>query len=147
MMHDRSLAERIRRESRMPPFLSLPSAGARNRSRPGDWYPFHLSINTNPPALQEEFLARTQEWQSDCQFSSSLTDVSFHPAYQAIIGMGPPAVPFILRELQISPHWWFYALRMITQVDPTSNEDVGSLERLTDRWLAWGRQQGWLLAE
>ncbi|MBI5057248.1 MAG: hypothetical protein HZB61_11610 [Nitrospirae bacterium] len=36
------------------------------------------------------------EWESETAHLSSITEISMHPAYQQIIGMGQVAVPFIL---------------------------------------------------
>lgn len=85
-----------------------------------------------------------EEWREGTKFSSSLTHMVLHPAYQRIIGIGPEAVPMILRELQHRPAQWFWALRSITGEDPVDPEDAGRVRKMTEAWLDWGRKRGYL---
>jgi hypothetical protein len=66
-----------------------------------------------------------------------------HPAYQAIIAMGFPAIALLLEQLRKEPDFWFEALRRISGVDPARQEDAGDLVRMTQAWLDWGTQQGY----
>jgi hypothetical protein len=62
------------------------------------------------------------------------------PAYQQIIGMGRPALPLILDEMQKSPNHWFWALFAITGHDVAAeSQDFTSA---TQAWLEWGTNQG-----
>jgi hypothetical protein len=72
-------------------------------------------------------------------FSSSYFDKILHPAYQKILTLGKAAVPFILRELQDMPNDWFWALRVITDEDPTTPEQAGDMEAMARAWLEWGK--------
>jgi hypothetical protein len=63
-----------------------------------------------------------------------------HEAYQRIIGMGPPAIPLILGEMQQRPDHWFMALHLLTGVDPAVGEETGA--GATSAWLRWGRSNG-----
>lgn len=85
-----------------------------------------------------------EEWREGTRLTSSLTDMVLHPAYQRIIGMGPKAISLILRELQERPAHWFWALSAITGEDPVDPEDAGRLNKMTEAWLKWGRQRGYL---
>ena len=53
-------------------------------------------------------------WKADTMFESSESALSSHPSYQRIIGLGPEAVPLLLRSLRASPDHWFAALSAIT---------------------------------
>ncbi|MCA1716885.1 MAG: hypothetical protein LC781_08565 [Actinobacteria bacterium] len=90
---------------------------------------------------EQEFHELVDEWRAGTRLTSSLTDVVLHPAYQTIIGLGPGAVPLILRELQDRPAPWFWALSYITRADPVKPEDAGRLKKMTEAWLEWGRQR------
>ena len=94
--------------------------------------------------LARRFQALAAEWKRDVAWSSSVADIAMHPAYQQIIGMGPAAVPLLLRELEQRPDHWFWALRAITGIDPVSPEHRGYLSAMAKAWLAWGRQQGYI---
>lgn len=84
------------------------------------------------------------EWKGATKVTSSLTEIVTHPAYQRIIGMGPSALPFIIRSLEREPDHWFWALRAITGDDPVQPEDRGRLRRMAAAWLEWAREHGWI---
>ena len=63
-----------------------------------------------------------------------------HPAYQQIIGLGPAAVPLLLRELEREPDYWFWAIKAITGVDPVADADRGRMRAMSATWISWGRK-------
>ncbi len=68
-----------------------------------------------------------------------------HPAYQQIIGMGQDAIPLILAEMKRKPGHWFWALKSITGEDPVLPEQRGRIKKMTEAWINWGRNQGYIL--
>jgi putative addiction module component (TIGR02574 family) len=85
------------------------------------------------------------EWKRTRQrASSSIVKLAMPPAYQRIIGKGPSAIPFILRELQKAPDHWFWALAAMTGEDPVSEDDRGDLEAMAHAWIEWGKKSGYL---
>lgn len=92
--------------------------------------------------LEREFRRLTCEWQTATKYQSSVTAICSHPSYQRIIGMGQVALPFILRELQQSPHLWFWALKAITGANPVPQDHRGRIALMAADWIAWGRQRG-----
>jgi hypothetical protein len=64
--------------------------------------------------------------------------------YQRIIGMGMPAVPLILKELEREPDQWFWALESITEENPVGPEAAGRVRQMAAAWIDWGRSQGFL---
>jgi hypothetical protein len=101
---------------------------------------FRLGAQEEPLAQLVDDLA--EEWERDTVFVSSVTELASHDAYQQIIGLGPQALPYILRRLQREPNQWFWALRAITREDPASGE--GTVGGAAARWLEWGRAHGYL---
>jgi hypothetical protein len=93
----------------------------------------------------EAFRRLSAPWRRETRFLSSVTDMSMHSAYQRIIGLGPAAIPLILRELQRSPDHWFWALDMITgaklEIPP---EIEGNMKAVAEVWLRWGRENGYI---
>jgi hypothetical protein len=81
-------------------------------------------------------------WRKETQWFSSTTQIAMHPAYQAIIGMGPEALPMILEELRQSPDHWFWALKAISNEDPVIPGDRSSVKRMKNAWLQWGVAKG-----
>jgi hypothetical protein len=94
--------------------------------------------------LESTFQELARQWHEETAHLSSMTQAAMHPAYQRIIGMGPAALPLIFRELERTGGHWFWALRAITGEDPTEPEDAGKIRKLTDRWLAFARERGYL---
>lgn len=90
------------------------------------------------------FRQLAERWKRDTEFCSSLTEMAVHPAYQQIIGMGRTAIPLLLEELRHQPDHWFWALSAITGVDPVPPSARGNVPLMTNAWLQWGREHGWL---
>ena len=99
---------------------------------------------TEKPTLETQFHSLADEWKRDCALLSSTSAMVAHPAYKAIIKLGPPAVPLLLRDLEQSSAHWFEALSAITGQDPVSREDWGNISAMRNAWLNWGRSQNLL---
>jgi hypothetical protein len=103
----------------------------------------HPPLALDEKALHERFTHLTAQWREETQFLSSSTAIAMHPAYQQIIGMGPAALPLILRELEREPSHWFWALKCITGADPVPPDQKGQRKAMRDAWLQWAREQGY----
>lgn len=90
------------------------------------------------------FLTLKKEWEDNTAYLSSMTKIVMHPAYQQIIGMGQVAIPLILSEMRKKPDHWFWALRSITGKDPVLSEHRGRFKQMTEDWLKWGRENGYI---
>ena len=90
------------------------------------------------------FLMLKNQWDEETLVLSSLTEISMHPSYQQIIGMGQLAVPMILFELGQKPDHWFWALKSITGEDPVSPEQRGRMKQMANAWLSWGKEKGYI---
>jgi hypothetical protein len=93
-------------------------------------------------ALEASFRKHVKAWKKATMVLSSLTEIVLNQDYQAIIGMGKPAIPFILERLNdptIELEHWDWALRALTGAEPVDEADAGDLKKITDAWLAWGR--------
>ncbi len=94
-------------------------------------------------ALEKRFKALADRWRSETRHLSSATRMAMHPAYQQIIGMGPDAVPLILRELERELGHWFWALHSITGGDPVPERSRGNVAQMRAAWLGWARSEGY----
>jgi hypothetical protein len=92
------------------------------------------------PALERTFHLAAQQLYADTAFLSSVHQMVAHPCYLRIVGMGPAAVPLLLRELPRRPALWLWALNAITGEGPASG--TNTVRQATERWLAWGRDRG-----
>ena len=93
--------------------------------------------------VAETFQNLASRWKRETRFCSSRTKMVDHPAYQEIIGMGAAVLPLILGELRTDPRYWFSALHAITGEDPVPAEHRGSVRKMTDAWLEWGKVHGY----
>ncbi len=83
-------------------------------------------------------------WHRDTDDMAVLSKAFMHKAYQRIIGMGKPAIPLLLNELQHRPDYWFWALRAITEEDVSQSSDT--FDGAVQAWLRWGKEQGYIHA-
>jgi len=100
------------------------------------------AITDREAVLAEAFRVLADEWRSSRRFRSSLTEITEHPAYRAIVQLGNEVVPVLLRELQQRPEPWFAALREITGHDPVRSGQRGDMKAMRQAWLSWGRDRG-----
>ena len=117
------------------PFIAAPKAAAAPPSG---------NIQARAPAPNQATFERlADEWVQDRPRGLDIHFMIEHPAYQQIIAMGPPAVPWLLQRLAQRPDHWFVALHRITGASPVPPESRGRFREMTDAWLEWGRQQGY----
>ena len=84
------------------------------------------------------------QWRIERGIRSSTTDILLCPAYQAIIGMGPEAVPMILAQMASEgddPDQWFWALQALTHANPVAEEDEGNFAAMAKAWIEWSRKR------
>jgi hypothetical protein len=94
--------------------------------------------------LERRFHELVTDWQADVAPLSSTPARVGHPAYRAIIALGPAVVPLLLRELERRPGHWFAALKALTGADPVAPSDRGRLGPMTEAWIRWGKEHGHL---
>lgn len=95
-------------------------------------------------SIEERFRYLVKVWQSERPPSSHMSVLIMHPAYQQIIGLGPAAIPLLLKELQHNLDWWVIALHTITGANPIPKESRGKLKEMAQAWIAWGKQYGYI---
>lgn len=104
------------------------------------YYALPASVRRDPRRERFGFLAH--QWRSETQWLSSTTEIAMHPAYQAIIGMGPEVLPLILEDLRRNSGQWFWALKAISNEDPVVPSDRGCIAQMKRAWLRWGEVKG-----
>jgi hypothetical protein len=92
--------------------------------------------------LERLFHEHAERWKKDTRHWSSATKMVMHTSYRRIMGMGPAALPLILRELRECPDHWFVALNAITGEDPAPPDST--FRQAADAWLTWGIGRGYL---
>ena len=92
--------------------------------------------------LEQKFAQLVERWRQETAVLSNVHRIILHPAYQRIIGLGPDAIPLILKELACRPGHWFWALYAITGEDPAP--PGATFKQAVDAWLTWGRSKGYI---
>lgn len=100
------------------------------------------TYRSNRDRRRERFAQLAQRWRADTQCLSSTTEIAMHPSHQAIIGMGPDALPMILEDLQVNSGYWYWALKSISNEDPVAPRDRGVIKKMKIAWLRWGQIKG-----
>lgn len=93
--------------------------------------------------LELTFLRLAWQWEAETRWTSSIHTMIENSCYQAIINMGAPVVPILLKWLKIKPDHWMHALYKITGEDPVPTKDAGNLRLMTEAWINWGREHGY----
>ncbi|BAB76859.1 DUF433 domain-containing protein [Anabaena sp. FACHB-709] len=93
--------------------------------------------------IESTFITLAKQWRDETRGISSTNQMSMHPAYQQIIGMGETIIPLLLRELERKSGRWFWALKSISREDPVPSEFRGNTKEMTRAWLEWGKQRGY----
>jgi hypothetical protein len=104
-----------------------------------------LQEKSKQTAVERRFKKLAKTWKSETELVSKVSKKAMHPAYQKIIGIGEAAVPLILTDLADNgPDDWFWALTAITDENPITAEIAGNMPAMTEAWLQWGRNAGYL---
>jgi hypothetical protein len=104
-----------------------------------------LKEKTKTLTAEARFRKLAKAWKSETELVSKVTKRILHPAYQKIIGMGESAIPLILKDLSVNgPDDWFWALTAITDENPITQKIAGNMTAMTEAWLQWGRNAGYL---
>jgi len=104
---------------------------------------YHSPATRQMYSIEQTFQELATTWREETRFTSSITEMVMHSAYQRIIGLGPAAIPLLLRELERNSDHWFWALHAITGVDPTTPAQKGKVKEMAQAWLYWGREAGY----
>lgn len=103
---------------------------------------YALPASSRRDQRRDRFRLLARQWRNETQWLSSTTDAAMNPAYQAIIGMGPEALPLILEDLRRNSGHWYWALKAISNEDPVVPSDRGSIKKMRAAWLQWGETKG-----
>lgn len=100
-----------------------------------------IQVPLSDVEVERRFTALAREWKAGRGVTSSSRAMAKHPAYEAIIELGPPVVPFVLRELEREPDHWFIALRLLNGADPIALENRGNVSQMAAAWVAWEKSE------
>ncbi len=101
-------------------------------------------VSSDKTGLETAFNDLADKWKNETRNQSAISVIVMHPSYLEIMGMGPAAIPLILRDLQKENNHWFTALRALTKTSPIKSEDAGNMKKMRKAWLDWGKEHGFL---
>lgn len=94
------------------------------------------------PDVAAEFARLKAEWETaDPCLSSDWDEIASHPAYRAIIALGPPVVPFLIADLRSGSYDWLVALEEIVGGIPIEERDFGNFRKIREEWVTWYERQ------
>jgi hypothetical protein len=99
--------------------------------------------NPRQKDVRREFERLVAIWEQAVAHHSSESIRTKHPAYQEIIGLGPPVVPHLLSDMECNRRHWFAALIALTGANPVATQDAGKVDKMIESWLQWGRENGY----
>lgn len=91
--------------------------------------------------LYAEYKRTRRIW---CSNSDQINAV---PSFYAILTMGPDVLPFVAEVLERERDWIFCLslLNVLSGSGPKISEDIaGYMDKVTDVYLKWCRDMGWL---
>ena len=125
--------------------ISIPPSHTKNCETPSRINPNLIAI-----CLEEMnrafFEARAARWIEETGWYSSISSITRHPQFSAIVSMGMPAAKFIVEKLatgDVHVHW-FPVLKDISHDDPVPIQDRGNIRAMTRHWIKWGKEVGLL---
>lgn len=92
--------------------------------------------------LRERFDQLKREWAADVAGYSTIHHKVAHPAFLAILALGPDVLPLVLREFTENGGHWLPALRALTGESPVPQEEWGNMTAARARWRTWGEARG-----
>ena len=99
---------------------------------------------TTAETVEQHVERLLRQWRDETACQSSSTAITGHAAYQELIALGPPALPFLFRDLERSGDGHLSkALRAITGADPIPAEERGQIRKIAEAWLNWAREHGY----
>ncbi len=134
--------------TQIPPYLFLRSfdhRGVVDSLEEIYWIRENVIFNlTCSPALthrENNIAARFSQLASevieDCMMVSSPTKIALHPSYQEIIGMGKKALPLLIKKLDETPIFWFWACEAIAGINPVPKSHRGNIPEMVKDWKKW----------
>jgi hypothetical protein len=95
----------------------------------------HRPTEIEQSSVEEVFRKQVQTWKDETKHCSSVKKAVGHRSYLRIIGLGRPAIPLLIRELQERPDHWFVALESITGEDPVP--PTATFDQAVQAWVDW----------
>ena len=91
--------------------------------------------------LKARFDELAAAWTSETACYSFKPQIVGHPAYRALLEMGPEILPLAIEELRTPARRWFYLLRDLTGESPVPPQAAGDVPAMAEAWVVWYESQ------
>jgi predicted RNA methylase len=93
---------------------------------------------------KETFARLARRCRREAGVLSNPEQIAAYPAYQQIVRMGKPAVPYIVRAMQREDgDFWFAAMRAITGEEPQDFRTADNVNTAVEMWASLAQERGW----
>ena len=117
----------------------MPTKSGVSQTNTQSMTPESNSLKTADIDTRAEFNRLVTEWKVGRRRGVDVVQMTAHPAYRQIVGMGEQVIPLILEELQHQPDHWFPALHELTGTSPVPEKSKGNIAEMRRAWLDWGK--------
>lgn len=100
-------------------------------------------VTSAETSLNEYFGFLVSKWKKETSHYSSISQITKHPAYKEILGLGEEVIPLLLAEIKREPCHLFNALTFLTGADPVRLDQRGKVKEMVKAWSNWGQRQGY----
>jgi len=118
-----------------------PPNGTNHKSKPKAKRVYDVSTISNVHVTGRLFNEFATKWKKETGHYSTMIHITRNENYLKVIALGKPAVPFILKDLEKEPDYWFEALKLLTDNNPVPKSHLGNLELMAFDWIAWGKKE------
>ena len=87
--------------------------------------------------LQTQFDELVAEWTKGTVYFSLKHRAVSHPAYRALLDLGPSIIPMVVEKLRTSPGRLFYLLNDLTGENPVPPASSGKVAEIAACWVRW----------
>jgi hypothetical protein len=95
-------------------------------------------------SIEQQVVRLLGRWRRETAYLSSSTRITGHPAYQELIALGSPTLPFLFRDLERTGDGHLSkALAALTGAHPISAGDRGQIRKIAEIWLRWAKENGY----
>ena len=102
-------------------------------------------LSESTETIELKFHRLSNEWKRDTKHLSTVSKIAAHPSYLKIVAIGEPAIPLILRDLEVEPNHWFTALHKIARQGPDIPIHIrGDIRNIANKWIEWGKKKNYI---
>lgn len=91
-------------------------------------------------SLNKEFLELKEIWLMETMFDSGYASMVNHPAFLKIVSWGEDIIPSLVEDMVNAGTPWYYALSIITDENPVSEDNMGKHKYVIEDWRGWAEQ-------